>query len=322
VGVRKVNVEQTTTSYYLYNSREYSEYTEEEYDPTKENTYQKYDRILELENELFPSASMKYKFNEENILDVAYAKTYILPDLREASSGIFSHPYEIADIKGNPDLKHTIIKSYDIKYSHYFSETESIKLGLFYKKMDDPIEDTQESSSSLPIYSFQNSKSATIKGIEIEGRKRLDFLHSLLSDFYLSGNYTYTDSKVTLSEEQVEELSTDGRQLQGLSQTVLNLALSYELSHRSFTLAYNKMGERIRKVGIIDYNMAYPDYMEDPAAVLDFVWIEKFSNGFSFKLKLGNLLNEETVWYQQDQAHAYKKFKKGRSASFSASYTY
>ncbi|MDM5271536.1 carboxypeptidase-like regulatory domain-containing protein [Sulfurovum sp. zt1-1] len=322
VGVRQVNVEQTTTSYYLYSRREHPG---EDYDPSKNNTYQKYDRTLELNNELFPSASLKYSFNEENTLDAAYSKTYILPDLREASSGIYSHPYEIADVKGNPDLKNTIINSYDLKYSHYFSDTESIKLGLFYKKLDDPIEDTQESSSSLPIYSFQNSKSATIKGIEIDGRKRLDFLHRFLSDFYLSGNFTYADSKVTLSDDQKEKLSTDGRQLQGLSKTVLNVALSYEQNQRSFTLAYNKMGARIRKVGLKDFEsgiLAYPDYMEDPASLLDFIWIENFTNGLSLKLKLGNLLNEETVWYQQDQDHAYKTFKKGRDFKASVSFKY
>ncbi|MBD3792361.1 MAG: carboxypeptidase-like regulatory domain-containing protein [Campylobacterales bacterium] len=322
VGVRQVNVEQATTSYYLYSRREHPG---EEYDPSKDNTYQKYDRVLELENELFPSASLKYTFNEENTLDLAYSKTYILPDLREASSGIYSHPYEIADIKGNPDLKHTIINSYDLKYSHYFSDTESIKLGLFYKTLDDPIEDTQELSSSLPIYSFQNSKSAKIKGFELDGRKGLGFLHALLSDMYLSGNFTYTDSKVTLSEEQKEVLSTDGRQLQGLSQMVLNLAFSYELPDRSLTLAYNNMGERIRKLGLKDYAegvLITPDYMEDPATLLDLIWIEKFDNGLSLKLKLGNLLDEETIWYQQDEEHATRKFKTGRDFSISVSYKY
>ncbi|UFH59113.1 carboxypeptidase regulatory-like domain-containing protein [Sulfurovum mangrovi] len=322
VGVRRVNVEQTTTLYYLYSRREHPG---EEYDSSKSNTYQKYDHTLELDNQLFPSASVKYKFNEENTVDAAYSKTYILPDLREASSGIYSHPYEIADIKGNPDLKHTIINSYDLKYSHYFSDTESIKLGLFYKTLDDPIEDTQESSSSRAIYSFQNAKHATIKGIEIDGRKGLGFLHTRLDDVYLSGNFTYADSEVTLSDEQKEELSTDGRQLQGLSKTVLNLALSYELSQRSLTLAYNKMGERIRKVGLKDTAegiLAYPDYMEDPAALLDFIWIENFTNGLTLKLKLGNLLDEETVWYQQDEAHATKKFKKGRELKLSVSYKY
>lgn len=321
MGVRDVNVDQMTTSYYLYTRREHPT---EEYDPAKNNTYQIYDRILELKDEYFPSVSFKYSFNDNNIIDVAYAKTYVLPDLREASSGIYTHPYEIADIQGNPDLNHTIIDSYDIKYSHYFSPTESIKAGVFYKTLDQPIEDTQLPSSSLPIYSFQNSQSAEIYGIEFDGRKRLDFLHKKLEDFYLSGNFTYADSEVVLSEEQEAVLSTNHRQLQGLSQIVVNVALSYEQPDRSMTLAYNKMGERIRKLGMKDDGglVIYPDYMEDPAPVLDLVWMEQFGNGLSFKIKFGNILDGETVWFQQDQAHAIKTFQEGRTFSFSASYKF
>ena len=320
VGVRQVDVEQTTTSYYLYTRREHPG---EDYDPSKDNTYQKYDRVLEL-NEFFPSASLKYKFDENDSIDIAYAKTYIMPDLREASSGIYSHPYEIADIRGNPDLEHTIINSYDIRYSHYFSATENIKLGLFYKKLDNPIEDTQLPTSSLPIYSFQNSEKAEMYGIEVDGRKGLDFLSTYLTNFYLSGNYTYTDSEVTLSEEQEEILSTNKRQLQGLSQHVFNLVFSYEKSDRSVTLAYNKMGERIRKLGMKDDGgtIVNPDSMENPAAVMDLVWIEKYNNGLNLKMKLGNLLDGETVWFQQDEDHATKKYKKGRDYSFSVSYKF
>ena len=321
LGLREVNVEQKTTSYYLYSRREHPG---EEYDPSKNNTYQKYDRILELENELFPSASFKYIVDENNTIDVAYAKTYILPDLREASSGIYSHPYEIADVKGNPDLNYTMIESYDIKYSHYFSSTENIKVGLFYKKLDQPIEDTMVPSSSLPIYSFMNSQNATMYGIEFDGRKKLDFISERMNDFYLSGNFTYTDSDVTIGQAQEEFLTSNHRQLQGLSQMVVNLGLSYETSERSITLAYNKMGERIRKLGMKEDGgeVVYPDYMENPAAIFDLVWIENFDNGFNLKMKFGNLLDGETVWYQQDEDHATNRYKTGRTFSFSASYKF
>ena len=319
IGARQANVEQITTEYYLYNR---SYHPGEEYDATKNNTYQKYDRLLELNNELFPSASLKYKLNKDNIVDAAYAKTYILPDLREASSGRYSHPYEIADIQGNPDLTYTIINSYDIKYSHYFSSTENMKVGIFYKTLDNPIEDTQLPSSSLPIYSFQNSQKATMYGIELDGRKNLDFIHTSMSNYYVSGNFTYTYSDVTVTPEQAKVLSTNHRQLQGLSPTVINLAFSYEKSDRSITLAYNKMGARIRKLGMRDANLINPDYMENPAAVLDAVWIEKFDNDFNLKMKLGNLLDGDTIWYQQDIDHATKKFKKGMNASISVSYKY
>jgi hypothetical protein len=104
----------------------------------------------------------------------------------------------------------------------------------------------------------------------------------------------------------------------------VNVALSYEQNDRSVTLAYNKMGERIRKLGMKDDGglVVYPDYMEDPAAILDLVWIEQFKNDLSLKIKFGNILDGETVWFQQDEDHAIKKFKEGRNFSFSASYKF
>jgi hypothetical protein len=58
------------------------------------------------------------------------------------------------------------------------------------------------------------------------------------------------------------------------------------------------MGERIRKIGLIDGDNRYPDQYEDPAALLDFVWIENFRNGITLKLKINNILQQKTVWSQ------------------------
>jgi len=269
-----------------------------------------------------PSFNAKYKINDSNHLDIAISKTFIVPDLREFSSGEFFHPYEVATVKGNPNLVETNIQNYDLKYSHYFSDTENIKFGLFYKYLDKPIEDIVLRSSSLPRYGFDNADFAKMYGFEIDGRKSFDFIHSMLNNFYLSGNFTYNKSEVTLRKEQEELLTTNKRPLQGLSETVLNLALSYETKDRSITCAYNKMGERIRKLGTIDASDEYPDIYEAPPALLDFVWIEKYENGLSWKVKLGNLLDEETIWYQGSEENIVNRFKTGRTYSLELSYKY
>ncbi|MEA3370883.1 MAG: carboxypeptidase-like regulatory domain-containing protein, partial [Campylobacterota bacterium] len=277
-------------------------------------------------DEIYPSMSMKYHLNKSNIVDFAYSKTYVLPDLRESSEGVFVHPYDIADIRGNPDLVYTNIDSLDLKYSHYFSDTENITTGIYYKNLDKPIEDVMLPSSSLPIYSFDNTDKAIIMGFEIDGRKDLSFLYSKLKNYFISGNFSYTDSEVTLTKEQESLYTSNHRELQGLSPFVVNLALSYEDKERSATLSYNKMSERIRKIGMIEYEsgqpLYFPDYYEDPAAVLDFVWIHKIAYGLSYKIKVGNILDEETVWYQGDKNHVTNSFKKGINYSLSMSYKY
>jgi outer membrane receptor protein involved in Fe transport len=271
-------------------------------------------------NDIYPSMSAKYIHNENNIFDIALSKTYIAPDLREFTSGEYYHPYEVATIVGNPDLVNTDIYNIDLKYSHYFSDIQYIKFGLFYKYLDKPIEDVMLPSSSLPIYSFDNADNAVLYGLEIDGRKDLSFINPSLKNYYLSGNISFTESEVTLREEQESTYSTNYRQLQGLSPIVVNVTLGYDIKKRSVALSYNKMGERIRKVGMIDDGDYYPDHYEDPAALLDFVWIERFRSGFTLDLKIGNILQEETTWTQGGRVT--KEYKKPMTFSVGFSYEF
>lgn len=273
---------------------------------------------LEIQN-AYPSISAKYKFDEKNQFDAALSSTYIAPDLREFTSGEYFHPYDVATVVGNPNLVNTDIYSLDLKYSHFFSDTESVKIGTFFKYLDKPIEDVMIISSSLPIYSFDNADSAILYGLEVDGRKELSFLSQYLKNYFLSGNFSYTESEVTLREEQLSTFTTNYRQLQGLSPFVLNLTFSYEKDDRNVALSYNKMDERIRKVGLKDGSYAYPDYYEVPPHLLDIVWIEKLKD-FAFKFKAGNILNDKTIWKQGDRIT--KEFKTGTTFDISVSYTY
>ncbi|MEA3434330.1 MAG: carboxypeptidase-like regulatory domain-containing protein [Campylobacterota bacterium] len=287
-------------------------------DPAKRRLIQKERSTLTIDD-YFPSLSVKYKHSEKQYFDLAASKTYIMPDMREFTEGEYFHPFDVATIVGNPNLLNTIIYNFDLKYSYFFSDRENIKLGLFYKYMQDPIEDVMLPSSSLPIYSFSNTESATLYGFEIDGRKNLDFIktdwESLNIDwskYYISGNFSYNFSEVSLTEEQKEIFTSDKRALQGLSPFVINLTFGYEDETRSVLLNLNHMDERIRKVGVIDL-IHYPDQYEVPPTLLDLVWIEKFNYGydFEFKLKAGNILNDETIWKEGEGVT--RKFKKGRT---------
>ena len=253
-------------------------------------------------------------------MDFAVSRTYIVPDLREFTDGYYSHPYEVATIIGNPDLVNTDIYSIDLKYGHYFSGIQNIKCGLFFKYLVDPIEDALALSSSLPVYTFINTDVATLYGVEIDGRKDFSFIHKSMKDFYISGNFSYTKSEVTLTEEQETIYSTNKRELQGLSPIVVNITLGYDTKRRSITLSFNKMGERIRKVGLIDGENRFPDQYEDPAPLLDFVWIENFRNGITLRAKIENILQQKTVWTQGDRVT--REFKNPTEFSLRVSYKF
>lgn len=315
VGLRFVNFAQTVYQY---------KFDRNNPDMAQRRLIQRIPESLEVSG-VYPSTSLKYKFDKDNHFDVAVSKTYIVPDLREFTDGSYFHPYDVATVVGNPNLENTDIYSLDLKYSHYMSDSENVKAGLFFKYLDKPIEDVMRPSTSLPIYSYDNADSALLYGIEVDGRKNFDFLGKKYENYYLSGNFSYTESDVSLRDEQLATYTTNHRQLQGLSPIVMNATLGFDNDERNVALSYNKMGERIRKVGVID-QFAYPDYYETPPQMLDFVWQEKFDkddlSGFgidnlSAKIKIGNILDDETVWRQG--SNITKKFKKGQTISFGVS---
>lgn len=270
-------------------------------------------------DDYFPSISVKYRYSEKQQFDLAASKTYIMPDLREFTEGEYFHPFDVATIVGNPDLVNTIIYNLDLKYSYFFSESENVKFGLFYKYMEDPIEDVMLPSTSLPIYSFANTKEATLYGFEVDGRKNFDFIDPKWSNYYISGNFSYNYSEVSLTEEQKEVFTSDNRALQGLSPFVVNLTLGYETENRAALLNLNYMDERIRKVGVIDGPDRELDQYEAPATLLDFVWTEKFTYEYDFevRMKLGNLLDDEIVWRQGEGVT--RTYKNGRTLSLKVS---
>lgn len=302
---------------YVSLSQNIDQYKEDRDNPdfSKRRLIQKERSTLEI-NDYFPSISVKYKYSEKQYVDLAVSKTYIMPDMREFTEGEYFHPFDVATIVGNPDLVNTIIYNFDLKYSYFISPRENIKLGLFYKYMEDPIEDVLLPSSSLPIYSFANTESATLYGFEIDGRKNFDFIGNDWTNwpnYYVSGNFSYNFSEVTLTEEQKGIFTSDQRDLQGLSPYVINFTLGYEADKRSVLMNINHMAKRIRKVGVIDGPDREPDQYEVPPTLLDIVWIEKFNYAYDFELKVkaGNLLDEETIWKQGEGVT--RKFKKGRT---------
>jgi len=272
-----------------------------------------------------PSAAIKYALTDSQQLRFAYSETYVAPDIREFVDSEFIHPVYLAKVSGNPDLIETDIKSLDARYEFYFNPTDMFSFAMFYKDMKNPIEDTRkDTTGTIPRFSFHNAEAAKLSGIEVSWYNHLGFVGSWLDNFVFSGNYTYIQSEVDLTAEQKETLVTQERDLQGLSPTVLNLALSYEdVGNRMVTLSYNKMAERLMRVAIKngDVILGLDDY-EIPPTLVDFTWIEKFrvsslNTTMALTFKAKNLLDDETIWHQDGKTTLV--YKTGRSYSMSLS---
>ncbi len=312
-GIRKVDLEQTVDQFYK-GAGDIVDSAETKLDFSK----------------TLPSITAKIAFDEQNQLRFAYSETYIYPDFREVAPAQFVHPIFDALVIGNPDLIETDIQSYDARYEYYFNPTDVFSIAVFYKQLDNPIEDTVvENTSGALTFSYDNAHSAEITGLEISANKSLDFISDALSDVSLSGNYTFLSSSVEFTDEQKARYVTDDRELQGLSPNVFNFAVNYnEEGSRSVNLSYNIMDKRLMRIGTENplstsvRNVYGLDQYEIPPELLDLTWIEQFESkafdtNFALTFKAKNLLDGETEWIEGTKTIL--KYKVGRSYSLSLS---
>jgi len=212
---------------------------------------------------------------------------------------------------------------------YYFSASQFITLGGFYKDLTNPIEEflfngIGESNAT----SFINAPSAELFGIEAEFEKKWDLFDLGAKDGFLSNstlvfrsNYTYTDSSVSADGDvsitpptvnpaqgvdplvlSAAGLYGDGRSLQGQSDHLANLQIGLENKDKGIegTFLLNYSSERIRTVE--DLSNGLPSILEQLPLSLDFVFNYDFElRGGEYELgfKVQNILGEGYEAFQE-----------------------
>ena len=289
--------------------------------------------VFELEtSDILPSLAATWRFDEERQLRFVYANTVSRPDFREFSPNRFKDPLSGDIVRGHPDLKYTKITNLDIKFEWYPSFDEWFSVGIFAKDFNNPIETVRTIKDVDVEVSFRNADSAELIGAEFGFRHKLERYWGRLKHFYVSGNYAYIDTEITLDKESDENqfdefipnLTSETRPMQGASKYVVNFQLGYDnfFTRRSVVLLYNVFGERIVELGIL----GNPDIYEQPFHRLDLVikWglndthdeqRKKIAYDLTFKAK--NLLNSEFEEMQGNKVTYRDELGRFYSLSFS-----
>jgi len=238
-------------------------------------------------DDLLPALTATYTHYDHQFR-LAYSETLSRPDFRELSPAAFTNPITGFEVVGNPDLEITSIKNYDFRWEWYFSFSDYLSLGLFYKQFDKPIEAVVQPGADKRR-TFANATAGENIGIEAEIYKGLGFLGSRWEDFYLQSNVTFIDSEVDIAEADRGVLTNTSRPLQGQSDWLFNAQLGYEpISGVTATLLYHYFGERITQVG----TSGAPDLIEQPFGELNFIYIHELNENWKMTLKASNLLNQ------------------------------
>jgi outer membrane receptor protein involved in Fe transport len=263
--------------------------------------------------DIMPSANLTYGLTPDMNLRAAFAQTVSRPSFRELSEQEFTN-IDGEPVIGNPDLKRTLIRNYDVRWEWYFGPAEHLAVAGFYKHFDLPIEQRFRNSTEL-LQTYENAVTAYSYRCEVEARAGLGRLASWLDPFTVTGNVAVIKSWVRLSATGGPETRTE-RPLQGQSPYVLNGMLSYDIPRIGLdaSLSYNVFGPRIATAGI----QGIPDIIEQPFHRLDLVLSKGLSGGLEAKLSAKNLLDPEVEYTQGENVQ--RHYRRGRSFSLSLSY--
>ncbi|WP_420459985.1 TonB-dependent receptor domain-containing protein [Neolewinella sp.] len=270
-----------------------------------------------------PAVNLVYKIGENSNLRGSFTQTVARPNMREvAPFGAFGFLGE-PPIFGNPDLVLTSIDNYDLRYEIFPNAGEVIAFSAFYKSFRDPIVQTFRLSGEQQ-FTWTNSESANLYGIEMEFRKSLGFITSALANFTISTNLALIESEQEVDADEVRIARTVDpefsatRPFNGQSNYVINANLGYNDVDRGWDaiIAYNYFDDRLQSIGAV----GSPDVFERGRAQLD-LSISKQINNFKLSLRARNLLNPAYEAYSDfDRTYIFQSYERGREISFGISY--
>lgn len=246
---------------------------------------------------VLPSINARYELNEDNILRLSASQTYILPQFKEVSPFLYEN---IAFRSfGNKDLRATNIYNLDLKYDRYFSRSELISVGVFYKYIELPINRSQVNSAGSDL-SYVNTPDAFAYGAEVEFRKTLvNFSES--SYLNIGASISYLFSQQTLEDVDFDEITSrfynETSALQGASPLIAVGDITYNLEKDnlvfSSALLFSTFQDRINAIGNRTDNILGQSY-----PTLDWVNRVTLNERVNLNLSVKNILNpvvEETV---------------------------
>ncbi len=245
--------------------------------------------------DVLPSLAMNIALNPKHTLRLSASQTLSRPEYRELSPVPYFEQVGLLTTFGNPDLRRALIQNYDARWEWYPNPNETISVGLFAKRFEDPIEKIIILQAGAPALSYVNAKSANNFGAELEVRKNLGFIGEGLLPFSFFSNLTLMRSRIKPGSDV---LTNDNRPMVGQSGYIANAGLNYLHASGKFNITglYNVAGRRIAEAGAT----GLPDTYEEARNVVDLTAQVTVLGDLSVKIDAKNLLDTPYKFTQGD----------------------
>ena len=240
--------------------------------------------------DILPSVHIKYNVHKNANLRFSYGRSINRPGFFEIV------PYTILnedyDEKGNPSLQHTVADNLDLRYEFFPKSSEQFMVGLFWKKLQNPIEYGLINEGQATYISPMNFGDAMNAGVEVDIMKYFKW-------FGIKANYTWTKSSITTSKRLREgtEVVTvsQTRPLYGQAAHVANLSLLFNFPKCGIEaqVSGSYTGKRLSEIS----NWLDNDIWEAGYAQLDASIEKSFKVGIAIFAKASNLLDTPVLRY-------------------------
>lgn len=276
-------------------------------------------------NDILPALNLIYEATEKTNIRASYGRTLARPTFRELAP--FPSFDFIGDfiLIGNPNLERTLIDNIDLRFESYPGLGEIISISAFYKRFQNPIERAFNPQAANGEVQFRNVDAATVMGIELEVRKRLNFTKAL-ERFSVGSNLSIMSSKVDIDPRELQLIrATDPnrkstRSMFMQSPYVANAFVYYDIEEKGINVSttFNVFGKRLAYVT----QGGQPDVFEVARPSLDFAFKKTTEKGWGFTFRARNLLNPEYKMVQEfkGQEYTYSSYRIGRTFSLGITY--
>lgn len=241
----------------------------------------------------FPTIQLRYQPLQNLIGRLTYSTAISRPGFLQSSVATSVDYSQATVATGNPNLKPTLGRNYDLSIEYYLPHSGIISFGAFDKQFSNFIV-SRITLGSYPgitgitkFFTFENVPSAWDRGVELDWVQNFTFLPAFLSNLGITSNLTYVESKAPIRPG--EELT-----IPGTARYTGNLGLLYQTKKVQLQLSGEYVGASIFGAG----SSAATDVYENARTTLDFSGRYYFSPSMSMYLNAKNLTNSPLRFYE------------------------
>lgn len=267
-------------------------------------------------HDFLPALNFTYSLSENMNLRLNMSRTLARPTFRELAPYANENFAGGETYVGNANLQRTLINNIDVKWENYLRPGEILSAGVFYKGFINPIELVDNPKAQNPELKWDNIDKAQVYGIELDYRKKLDFVNAL-RNVKLGINLSYIYSSVAIDSAELDAIratdpnASSTRAMSGQSPYIVNVFVGYDNAKLGLdaNLVYNVTGPKI----VINVKGGTPDIYEQPFNSLNFILNKTIGKNFVLSFKAKNILNsvyKQTYNYNNTE-YLYRQYTKG-----------